>query len=237
MGFYDEDDPIWGTGSGSRVVPPRGVPGAVKPDAYGRGGLPITPEEVDRRRRTMAQSAVKNRTTVPQFLTPDYSNAPNAPAIGMNRLSEVGPMYSNRSSGMGRMNRYGMGGMSAPGMAMDLPLGHLAPSRVGIGRALSGGEEPMALGETRNGRGPLFGEPLPERGRGVIGRVLGGVGNFVSENPEVTAALVGTGADIWSSIEDRKERERERQMEEERARRRSRAFGAALGSYGRSREG
>jgi len=244
--FYDENDPVWGT-------PGRSWNLATQVPAYSPGGLVTSKaksDEIQQNYRNTRDAfndarpsklhkfwnAVTGQPAPPdsgpwqgpdEMTGPNYSaTSPNAPAIGANRLSEVGPMYTNKAYGSGRMNRYGMGQQTAPGMTMDMPLGHLAPSRVGIGRSLMGGGM-----EQRSGGGGFL-PPSGSGGRGAIGRVLGGVGDFVSENPKVTAALVGTGADIYTSIQDRREREREREREEERQRQRGRVFGEALNAYG-----
>jgi len=162
-------------------------------------------------------------------------------------------MYTNNAYGTGRLPRYGMGGMTAPGMSMGQPLGHLGAQRFGFDRTGGGvGDGPhMGFGpdQYRGGDFGLGGGPADETGQatgstlGDLAGKFGGAlkkaaGALLPDNMEqayMLSSIVGTGADIYSGIQEGRRADREYEDEQEQKRRRGKLFGEALMGYGASR--
>lgn len=216
--FYDENDPTWGTGGQTRSR-------ATTTPGYRPDGMPMTPEYY----RSRGSS-----------ITPNYSDPNAAPAVGTQRLSEVGPAYTSTAYGTGRMNRYGMGGMSAPGMSLGSPMGHLAPNRFASALGGMARAPGMSFGYQSDPwmDGPGKGDNKPGLGAAPGTAPRGdelGEGLSTLEKIYMGTAIAGGIADIYGGIQEGRRADREYEDEQENQKRKSRLFADALGSYAGSR--
>jgi hypothetical protein len=209
-GFYDQDDPIWGAHGLSRGWPEYGP--LPPPSNYDPSGMPYP------QAGTPATAGMKPVPGVDPHL--NYLDPTGAPAIGTQRLQEVGPMFTMGNYGPGRMGRYGAGPTTSVGMSMGKPLGLVGPSRVGGGpgfgdlfaSAYQGGPSMTAD----------FAPPDPAEGG------MAGGGLHPLQKALLAMGLVQGAGDIAGGIYDRREERKRREEDEERRKSAGDVFGRAL---------
>ena len=82
-----------------------------------------------------------------------------------------------------------------------------------------GGGRPSPFTTSSVGGGvPMPGLPTGDGGGG--GGAFGGIGRFITKNPELVASLAGTAADVYGAGKERKQREKEFEIEQENERKR-----------------
>ena len=161
---------------------------------WGIGNLIKTATE---RRRREAQTAEDYPSYLERFPEGPPRNSPGGSGVGV----KVGP--GGVSVGTG--GRYGQGYQSGPNFGGGYG-----------GSTYGGGVSPLTT--TGVGGGLPMPDDLPAADGG--GGIFGGIGRFITKNPDVVASLAGTAADVYGAGKERKQREKECEIEQENERKR-----------------
>ena len=174
--FYDQGDPFY-------RGPARGVDTS-RISPWQPNGMPTSAAQVGR---------IQGSGFGKKLGAPNYMDERGGPEVGPANLKRYGPMFTGSQYGMGRMDRYGIGGMMQGGA--PAAMGGLTPPR--FSEMFQSGSAPYA----------------PEQ---FAGRGMGGQGLGTMEKVALGVGAVGAVSDMYGAWKDRKREDEERERERDR---------------------